>query len=76
MKWRYRVKVRDLLTKEETPAAVSKALNAIADRLEAEPAFGGFTYIDRMRNETDINLANALIGFMYDYADANRIWIE
>jgi|GEM_PF-3045698 len=76
--WKHRVKIKDLLDEDESPEAVSKSLNAIADRLEKSGLFKGFPYIERMRTETDINLANDLLSHMYDYADGpyRRIWIE
>ena len=55
----------------------------IADALETEPCFSCFEYTPLFRTLprdikffSAVDYANILMDKMYDYADANGIWIE
>jgi len=80
--WIHRVKIKHLLTKNKDRESIQKAMNSIADVLEVEFCFTGFS-IDKFRNipEGDdvfspIDYANRLLDKLYDYADRKRIWID
>ena len=82
MNWISRVKIKDLLTVEEDYATVQKTMVAIADRLKISGCFIGFDtskfYSIPIGDDiiAPIDYASELIKRMYDFADANRIWIE
>lgn len=80
--WKYRVRIKHLLTEEEDFESVQRSMNAIADIIEKEACFEDFDY-SRFRKipEGDevvgpVDYANRLIERMYNYADRRRIWIE
>ena len=80
--WRYRVKIKHLLTKSEEPNVVRQSMSAIADVLEANPCFAQFSTAP-LRKIPDgdeiirpVDYANKLLDRLYDYADERRIWIE
>lgn len=80
--WKYRVKLKHLLTEKEDLQSIQDSMNKIADILEKEPCFEDFDY-SRFRNipEGDeivgpVHYANRLIERMYNYADRWKIWIE
>lgn len=84
MAWNDKVKIKHLLTEGESHEEVQANMNAIADVIEREPAFIGFNgkTITQMRNIPQgddlfkpVDYANRLLDKMYDFADANRIWI-
>lgn len=82
MGWDYRVKVKHLFTEEEDAESVRKSMNAIADVLDKEPCFRGFSLLKRFRAIPDgdgfiepLDYANKLLNELYNYADAERIWI-
>jgi len=83
MQWKYRVKIKHLFTKEEDWNTVQSTMKKIAKALENESCFSFFAEVKKFYkipkdNEfiTPIEYANKLISRMYDYADANQIWIE
>lgn len=77
MKWKQTVKLKHLLTEEETPEAVGAAMNAVAAALtEAfHPDSELQELIDEMSCCNDLDDANNLLDSLYDWADNNRVWI-
>ena len=82
MRWIYKVSIKHLLTKEENHKAIQNSMNKIADVLSKEPCFKYFNYKKFRKIPKGnsyfkpVDYANKLINRMYDYADANGIWIE
>lgn len=85
MAWNSKVKIKHLLTEDEDHASVQRNMNAIADVIAKSSAFILFPnkYVQAMRNipagdeiVPPVDYANRLIDRIYDFADANRIWIE
>lgn len=83
MNWKYRVKIKHLMTDKEDDESIQKSMNDIADVLEKQSCFVRFNLIDKFRcipkgDEVvdSVSYANTLINRMYDYADENKIWIE
>jgi len=81
--WRYKVKIKHLLTESEDYKSVQKSMNEIADVLVKESSFGNFLGIKNFRNIpkgddvfTPVDYANKLIEKIYNYADDRLIWIE
>lgn len=81
MKWKYTVRVKHLFTSEEDHESVQQSMNDIADVLEKEVCFKGFSF-KKFRNIPKggyyfgpVDYANKLLSKLYNYADANRIWI-
>jgi len=82
MAWKHTVRLKHLLTEDESPEAVRAAMRAIADVLDESPCFIGFPRA-RFRAIPDgdevvrpVDYANRLLDRMYGFADARRIWIE
>lgn len=73
--WQRKVKIKHLLTRDETPDAVRKSMNAIYAVLRSTLAFKDFDMLDFFRECDDLEEANGLLDLMYDYANENLIWI-
>jgi cellobiose phosphorylase len=81
MNWTKRIKIKDLLTENEDCESVQKSMTAIADVLDKEHLirFNTKKFRDIPKDNPyiePVEYANKLIDGLYDYADANRIWIE
>ena len=81
MGWMYHVKIKHLFTENEDHESVQASMNAVADVIDASLFFHFYTKNFRCIPEGDeffspSDYANTLLERMYDYADANRIWIE
>lgn len=83
MNWIHKVKIKHFLTEEEDYESVQKSMAAIADVLYQTPCFVGFKQKYKFKeipegNEVlgPVDFANKLMERLYDYADANAIWIE
>lgn len=81
MSWNYSVKVKYLFTRKEDHKSIQESMNAIADALEGDFAFLGFSF-EQWRDIPKgdeffgpVDYANKLLDRLYDYADINRIWI-
>jgi len=81
--WKYKVKIRHLLTEKENYDSIKKSMAAIADILEKESSFANFGWLKRFRkipkgNDIlgSVDYGNKLLDRMYDYADEHQIWIE
>ena len=81
-RWNYHVKVKHLFTDKEDHESVQKSMNDIADVLQHEIGFAGFStkkFRDIPKGDDTfgpVDYANKLIDRMYDFADKRRIWIE
>lgn len=83
MNWQYKAKIKHLLTDKEDHESVQAAMIEIADVLAKKTEWNEFRYLEQFRKipaDHDfiepVEYANLLMSKMYDYADANRIWIE
>lgn len=81
MLWKRKIKIKHLFTEKEDWESVQKSMNDVADVLDKESWF--FFNTKKFRNIpknnkyiTPVEYANKLLDKMYDYADANGIWIE
>uniref|UniRef100_A0A6H2A2C1 Uncharacterized protein n=1 Tax=viral metagenome TaxID=1070528 RepID=A0A6H2A2C1_9ZZZZ len=81
-RWDYHVKVKHLFTEKEDHTAVQKSMTDVADVIQREVGFAGFS-VKKFRSipEGDdtfgpVDYANRLIDRMYDFADSHGIWIE
>ena len=83
MNWRHKIKIKHLLDGEDQSyGEVQKIMNNVADVLNKHKnILIGFS-IDEFRNIprgdnyfTYEDYANRLLERLYDFADANRIWI-
>lgn len=78
MAWKRTVKIRDLLTDEETPEAIKNAADGIIARLPHAPT----AKLAKARDMADADPETALLVFndgmnrVYDWADANRVWLD
>jgi hypothetical protein len=82
--WNAKVQIKHLLTDGEGHEEVQANMNAIADVIEASPAFYLFSRktLEKMRNipqgDDDfaaVDYANRYLDKMYNFADEHRIWI-
>ncbi len=75
--WKRTVKIKHLLTDEETPEAIKKAADGIISRLPDAPT----AKLEKARDMADSDPETALLVFndglsrVYDWADANRVWL-
>lgn len=81
--WRHKIKIRHLFTKKEDYLSVQSSMNKIADVLENDCWFRGCTWIENFRKipkgsdiMAPVDYANKLLDRMWDYCDANDIWVE
>ena len=85
-RWTSKVKVKHLLEHEdESHEATQRSMSAIADVLEASPAFNYFDrdWLAKMRDIpqgdeffSPTDYANKMLDRMYDFANMYGIWIE
>ena len=85
-RWTSKVKIKHLLEhNDESLEATQRSMNAIADVLEASPAFNYFDrrWLAKMRDIPQgddlfgpADYANNLLDRMYDFADSHGIWID
>jgi hypothetical protein len=80
--WRDEIRLKHLLTNVTTHAAVQASMSAIADAIDASPAFVGFPTAKfraiPLGDDTfgPSDYAKRYLDELYDFADARRIWIE
>jgi len=74
--WKSKLPIKHLLTEDESPEAVEKFCNAVADIVENDRRFRGFSERDNFRHNADMDEANALLSELYDYCDRQLIWVE
>lgn len=80
--WNHKIRFRDLLTDDGSHKAIQSSMTAIADHLERDPYMTGFSFEHfRQIPQGDdvvgpVEYANTLLNRLYNYCDANHIWIE
>ena len=81
--WQNRVKIKHLLSAKEDFESIQKSMQQIADELKKHTCFIGFIYIDNFYKIpkgdiiiTPLGYANKLIDYLYDFANAIKIWID
>lgn len=81
--WQHRVKIKHLLTESEDHKSVQASMNAIHAVISKDSWFNRFTSMAKFRkipkgNDVlgPVDYANRLLNRLYDYADANLIWID
>lgn len=81
--WNHRIKIKHLLTEKEDWQSVQESMKSIADVLSSDPWFRTFIDLHRFRQIPQgdsvigpVDYANRLLGYLYDFADEQRIWIE
>jgi hypothetical protein len=81
MAWRKTVKIKDLLTDDETPEAIKAAATGIRKRLPGAPD-ALLRKMSKARDMADADPETALLVFndalsgIYSWADAERIWLS
>ena len=78
-RWEHKVKIRHLFVGKEDPTEeeLTHSMNAIGKALEESNVFKEFDWLDYFQNQfSSLDEANDLLSSMYDFADANSIWIE
>lgn len=81
-KWTHTVKIRHFFTHEEDYESIKQSMKNIADEVKKHDCFKYFSVSEFYKIPKGDNIfkpvdyANALISRLYDYADANRIWID
>ncbi len=83
MSWTHKVKVKHFYTEKEDLESIQTSMTAIGDVLDKTPCFMSFLFTSMFHAIPKgddvfgpVDYANRLLGRMYDFADANRIWIE
>ncbi len=80
--WGARVRLKHLMTEDESHDAVQASMTAIADAAKASGHFIGFDFARWYKipkgDDTfgPVDYANRLLDSLYDVADSRRIWIE
>ena len=79
--WNKKIKIKHLLTEDESHKAIQESMNKVADVLSSHYEFS--MIVKRMKNIPKgdeyfkpVDYANSLIESMYNIADEQRIWIE
>ena len=80
-RWLFHVPFGKYLTRSEDQPSIVKSCEAIAVELERQRCFKGSDFAARLRRAASVEdfylaAANSVIDEIYDYADANRIWLE
>ena len=85
MNWRYRIKLRDLLTEDESYENVKATGIELAKRLRGSVGFKDFAprFLVALENipqgdeiVTACDRFNSIMNKVYDFADNNSIWID
>ena len=82
MRWKYRVRIKDLLNESEDYETIQATMNAIAERLDRAACFSSFNKQPLQSIPKGdsifkpIDYANRLLDRIYDYADSHDIWIS
>lgn len=74
--WKHTLRIKHLMTEDETPEAVSKSMKAIALAVCARGFMADFESRHDMAECTDVDEANYLLDSLYDYCDSRRIWVQ
>lgn len=77
-KWKKTINIKDLLTEEETPEAIKRAADGIIERLPSTAPTRRLVKARAMADsdpETALLLFNDGLGYVYDWADENRVWL-
>ena len=80
--WRKTIKIKQFLTESEEHKKIQESMDKIADELGKHFEFKLSPIIHKMRNIpqgddviTPHDYANKLLGYIYDKADEEKIWI-
>lgn len=79
--WLNHVTIKHFLTDDESHAAVQESMKNIADECKKHDCFRGFNFkkFYEIPAGDDVispqDYANKLLDQLYDFADANRIWL-
>lgn len=83
MNWKYKVRIKDLFTKNEDWESIQTSMTQIGNILKRKHCFLGFGGLDRFKRIPHgddffkpVDYANRLLDEVYAYADENKIWIE
>ena len=82
MNWKHKLKIRHLLVSEENDEGIKKMLIDIGDELKKHSFMDNFNVSlfyeveDNLGIMTHLDYINELLQRLYDYCDANAIWIE
>ncbi len=80
--WKAKIRIKHLFSKNEDYQSIQISMNNIADILKTSNLFSDFDFSLFRKIPRDneffksVEYANKLIDRMYDFANANRIWIE
>lgn len=75
-RWKHTLRIKHLLTEEETTEAVAKSMQSVCLACCARSFMNDFEYRDEMAEVTEVNDANEILDSLYDYCDARGIWVE
>ncbi len=73
--WRHAVRIRQFYCMGTDWHSVSLCMNRLADALSANPLFDDFAVLGEFRDQGDLDRANELLDFLYDFCDERRIWV-
>lgn len=81
MTWKHEVRIKHLFTEQENHKSIQDSMSAVADVLETKACFDYFdcSKFRSIPQGDDVfgprDYAKVLFDQMYDYADAQRIWL-
>jgi hypothetical protein len=79
MNWKHKVALKHLFTREDNYESLQNSMNKVADVIENEQCLFSFLGKNKFRKlpkKHTLETANLLLSKLYDYADANNIWID
>jgi hypothetical protein len=74
--WQHRLKIKHLFTESDDPVEVKKSMTAIARVLDSTACTMSMPGRERCAKLSDIDKANRFLSQLYDFCDANLIWVE
>lgn len=87
-RWRKTIKLKDLLSEDDSPENVRRVAAKVTARLKREPEYDPFgddvfsDVVERMNDIAKSDMAgcgcdrfNDVLADLYDWADAERVWI-
>jgi hypothetical protein len=75
MNWRHTVRIKDLLSRDDSDENAQRIATVVVERLRNTRFMQGFRlrFFERVETVDDFNDA---MNHLYDFCDANAIWVE
>jgi len=74
--WKHTLKIKHLLGDSALDEAAQRAAKEIASVIKTKSFMEDWLYLNEIGDAADSDDLNAMLADLYDYCDANLIWVE